>query len=98
MYYGKTLDFNSSVSLDPIPKATAKKIRKISQEKRCYKRILLRIMSCVEKAKHWDDLSPREDNVEDRMGRFIISVTVDRKLPDYAEYKISIKRTNPRRG
>ena len=40
----------------------------------------------------------REDNVEDRMGRFIISVTVDRKLPDYAEYKISIKRTNPRRG
>ena len=60
MYYGNTLDFNSSVPLGPIPKATAKKIRKISQGNRSFKRILLRIMSCVEKAKHWDDLSPTE--------------------------------------
>ena len=60
MYYGSNLDFNSSVPLGSNPKATAKKIRKISQGNRSFERILLQIMSCHEKAKHWEDLSPTE--------------------------------------
>jgi hypothetical protein len=51
---------NKFVSSDPIPKATAKKIRRLHRGNGKLNWILQRIISCHEKAKHWEDLSPTE--------------------------------------
>jgi hypothetical protein len=51
---------NKFVSSDPIPKAIAKKIRRLNRGNGNLNWILQRIISCHEKAKHWDDLSPPE--------------------------------------
>ena len=60
MYYGNTLDFNSSVPLGSIPKARAKKIRLLSRGNGDLGTILSGICTCVEGAKHWSKLSPTE--------------------------------------
>jgi hypothetical protein len=51
---------NKFVSSEPIPKATAKKIWRLDRGDGKLNWILQRIISCLEKAKHWDDLSPPE--------------------------------------
>jgi hypothetical protein len=51
---------NKFVSSDPIPKATAKKIRRLDRGNGELNWILQRITSCLEKAKHWENLSPTE--------------------------------------
>jgi hypothetical protein len=49
---------NKFAPSDSNPNATAKNIREISWSNRSFERILLRIISCFEKARRWDDLSP----------------------------------------
>jgi hypothetical protein len=51
---------NKFVSSDPNPKAIAKKIRRLNRGNGKLNWILQRIISCHEKAKHWEDLSPTQ--------------------------------------
>jgi hypothetical protein len=51
---------NKFVPSVPSPKATAKKIHRLSRGNGDLGTILLDIYSCIEQAKHWDKLSPTE--------------------------------------
>lgn len=82
MYYNENLDFNSSVPLGSNPKATAKEIRKISRGDRNFKLVLLRIISCYEKSKRWEDLSPTE------------RIMLELEWTDSADGLLSIGNTN----
>jgi hypothetical protein len=51
---------NKRVRFSPTSKTRAKKIRQSNRINTNFEQILLRIIFCFEKAKHWEDLLPTE--------------------------------------